>query len=175
MPSSFDDTSFLAALAKALRDLRLGAIVVGNVASILNDVPVMTTDVDLFVRDTKGNRLKAEQLATMLDGTTQPIMERPADRGWPGRYDGVRIHNPIVPVGVLFRIAGVTFDAVRARASRKGVGGQRLTVASLADVIKSKEAAGREKDVASLPILRSTLAAQRALKRRRGKRPAVGR
>jgi hypothetical protein len=174
MPSSFDDTGFLAALAKALRDLRLSAIVVGNVASILHDVPVMTTDVDLLVRDTMTNRRKkTEQLAAMLDGTTQPIMEQPGERGWPGRYDGVRIHNPIVPVDVLFRIAGVTFDAVRARASRKEVGGQRLTVASLADVIKSKEAAGREKDVASLPILRSTLAAQRALKRRRGKRPAV--
>jgi hypothetical protein len=32
-----------------------------------------------------------------------------------------------------------------------------VTVASLADVIRSKEAAGREKDRATLPLLRRTL------------------
>jgi hypothetical protein len=33
----------------------------------------------------------------------------------------------------------------------------RIKVASLADVIRSKEAAGREKDRAALPLLRRTL------------------
>jgi hypothetical protein len=167
MSSSFDDVGVLAALAKALRDLRFSAIVVGNVASILHDVPVLTTDVDLLVRDTMANRQKTERLAEVLGGTTEPILEQPGEHGRPGRYDGLRIYNPIVPVDVLFRIAGVTFDAVRARARSKEVGGQRLTVASLADVIRSKEAAGREKDLAALPSLRTTLAAQRALKRKR--------
>src|SRR5258708_15783750 len=166
MSSSFDDVGVLAALAKALRDLRFSAIVVGNVASILHGVPVLTTDVDLLVRDTMANRQKTERLAEVLGGTTEPILEQPGEHGRPGRYDGLRIYNPIVPVDVLFRIAGVTFDAVRARAHSKEVGGQRLTVASLADVIRSKEAAGREKDLAALPILRTTLAAQRALKRK---------
>jgi hypothetical protein len=41
-----------------------------------------------------------------------------------------------------------------------------LLVASLEDVIKSKEAAGRKKDLAVLPILRDTLAVKQALKKR---------
>ena len=42
------------------------------------------------------------------------------------------------------------------------IGKQTLTVASLEDVIRSKEAAGRKKDLAALPILRDTLAVQKA-------------
>jgi hypothetical protein len=51
MSSSFGG-EFLAALAKALRDAKLEAIVVENTASILNGAPVITEDVDLLVRDT---------------------------------------------------------------------------------------------------------------------------
>ena len=39
-------------------------------------------------------------------------------------------------------------------------------VAGLADVIRSKEAAGRPKDLAQLPILRDTLRVRRALDER---------
>lgn len=42
-------------------------------------------------------------------------------------------------------------------------GTEILTVAALAYVIRSKQAAGRAKDLAVLPILKATLAARREL------------
>jgi hypothetical protein len=64
-----------------------------------------------------------------------------------------------VPVEIHYdRISGgLTFSSVRARAQIVVVGGEKLLVASLADVIRSKRAAGRPKDRAVLPILRDTL------------------
>lgn len=50
-------------------------------------------------------------------------------------------------------------EASRARLAR----GLSVTVASLRDVIRSKEAAGRDKDLAQLPLLRRTLELTRQL------------
>ena len=43
----------LFALAKALRAVRLEAVVIGNSASMLNGAPVTTQDIDLLIRDTR--------------------------------------------------------------------------------------------------------------------------
>ena len=60
------DETFLYELAIALQNVGLEAIVVGNMASILNGAPVLTQDVDLLVRDTPLNRRKLKRLATEL-------------------------------------------------------------------------------------------------------------
>ena len=50
------------------------------------------------------------------------------------------------------------YDDLRREASRARLGtGLSVPVASLRDVIRSKEAAGRDKDLAQLPLLRRTL------------------
>jgi hypothetical protein len=152
------DEVFLAKLAAALQKTRLEAIVVGNMASILNDAPVLTQDVDLLVRDTKLNRKKLKQFASELGGTG------------PGYIMGLtsteHIYGADLPIDILYEkmAGGLKFASVKSRASRRVVGarGEMLIVASLADVIKSKTAAGRKKDKAVLPILRDTLAARRA-------------
>lgn len=157
MPYSADEL-FLTKLASALQKTRLEALVVGNMASILNDAPVLTQDVDLLVRDTKLNRKKLKQLAEELGGIG------------PQRLHGLtateHIYGADLPIDVLYdRIAGgLTFASVKSRARPHIVGkkGELLIVASLADVIRSKTVANRPKDLAVLPILRDTLAARRA-------------
>jgi hypothetical protein len=52
------------------------------------------------------------------------------------------------------------------------VRGVSVPVASLADVIRSKEAAGRARDRAVLPALRELLARQRATRLAEGKAPS---
>ena len=52
---------------------------------------------------------------------------------------------------------------MRSRSSKRRVGDQSVTVASLEDIIQSKMAAGRDKDRAVLPILRDTLKTKQAL------------
>jgi hypothetical protein len=53
----------------------------------------------------------------------------------------------------------ISLDDIRARAKTFDFGGEQLAVASLEDVIRSKEAADRTKDRAALPILRDTAGA----------------
>ncbi|MFL5399176.1 MAG: hypothetical protein ACJ79P_14870 [Myxococcales bacterium] len=145
--------------------MHLAGVVVGNVAAILNDAPMLTRDVDIFVGDKPRVRKKMDALAKALAGAApQPILEKPGARGRPGAFDGVRITTQVVPVDVLFRLAGeMSFDDVRARAKTFDFGGEALAVASLEDVIRSKEAADRKKDRAALPILRDTLAVKKKL------------
>lgn len=152
--------SFLATLAGALRKVKLEAIVVGNVASILNGAPVLTQDIDLLVRDTPLNRKKLRQFAALLGGSgPSPISELT-------RFE--RIYGAAVPVDILYdQLAGkLKFASLRSRAVKKEVGAETLLVASLADVIKSKRAANRAKDLAALPILQATLDALGDVRRR---------
>jgi len=80
--------------------------------------------------------------------------------------NGKRIHLPNIYVDVLFdKIGGgLSFNSVRSRATKMRIGKRALTVSSLEDVIRSKTAAGRKKDLAVLPILRDVLAVKRAAK-----------
>jgi hypothetical protein len=151
------DDSFLGELAVCLRGANLDAVVVGNTASILSGAPVLTQDVDLLVRDTPANRKKLKRLAALLHATGPVLLSDLADVE--------RIYGTRVPIDILYdRLPGkLAFASVRSRARFEPAGGDMLLVACLADVIASKVAAGRAKDKAALPILRSTLAARRAL------------
>lgn len=149
------DEAFLAKLARALREVRIEAIVVGNVASILNGAPVLTQDVDLLVRDTPLNRKKLKRFAAALGGIGPAYLS--------GMTSTERILGAQVPIDILYDqlIGGLRFASVRSRAHAEVVNTEVLTVASLADVIKSKTAAGRAKDKAVLPILKDTLKARK--------------
>ena len=147
----------LVALAKALRAAKLEAIIIGNSASMLNGAPVTTQDIGLLIRDTKTNRRKLARFVDEIGGSApMPVSELSKVEWIEGRL--------AVPVEIHYdRIAGgLTFSSVRSRAGRV-VGDQKLLVASLADIIRSKQAAGRSKDHAVLPILRDTLAVKRKL------------
>lgn len=152
------DELFLAKLASALQKTRLEAIVIGNMAGILNDAPVLSQDVDLLVRDTKLNRKKLKQLASELGGTG------------PGYISGLtateHIYGADLPINILYdkMAGGLKFTSVKSRARPHVVDATTSSspLLSLPDVIKSKTAAGRAKDKAVLPILKATLSVRRA-------------
>lgn len=148
----------LAALARALRAAKLDAVVIGNCASMLNGAPVTTQDVDLFIRDTTSNRRKLKRFADEIGGSTpMPVSELSKVEWIEGRLSfPVEIHYDRIS-------GGLTFSSVRSRAHLVDVGDEQLRVASLADVIRSKQAADRPKDRAVLPILRDTLAVVKKL------------
>jgi hypothetical protein len=154
---SFDQL-FLDELAVALRSVKLEAVVVGNAASILHGAPVLTQDVDLLVRDTPRNRVKLTKLVDKLHGTGPVDISE--------LIGGKRIFLPEIYLDILFNKmgGGISFNAAKTRSSQISVGENSLTVASLEDVIRSKEAVNRPKDRAALPILRSTLAVQKLKK-----------
>ncbi len=66
-------------------------------------------------------------------------------------------------VGLMFLPSGTRgYDNLRRGATRERIAGVTVSVAALADVIRSKEPANREKDSMQLPILRRTLEHVRA-------------
>jgi predicted nucleotidyltransferase len=141
----------LALVARILNEHRLEAVLIGNMAAALHGAPVTTVDIDFFFRRTPGNLKKLKAVAESL---------------------GAVILRPYYPVSELFRlqrerdglqldfmgwIDGVkSYESVRGRASAFDVGGHPLLACALEDVIRSKRAAGRDKDKAVLDILEKT-------------------
>jgi len=141
----------LVLLAKALNENGLEAILIGNMAAALHGAPVSTIDIDLFFRKTPANMQKLKRVAEALEAV---------------------ILRPYYPVSALFRlqrdrdglqidfmgqIDGVkSYESVRGRAASYEIGGQKLLAASLDDIIRSKRAAGRGKDLAVIDILEKT-------------------
>jgi hypothetical protein len=141
----------LALLARVLNEHGLEAILIGNMAAALHGAPVSTIDIDFFFRKTPRNMQKLKRVATALEAM---------------------ILRPYYPVSALFRlhrerdglqidfmghIDGVqSYEGVRRRAGLYDIGGQNLLAASLDDIIQSKRAAGRGKDLAVIDILEKT-------------------
>lgn len=150
------DEGFLERILRAAAAARLEVIVVGSTAAVLQGAPVMTQDVDLLIRDTDRNRRKLERFCAEMGDAAQV---RPSELS-----RAVKLLGLDVPIDILFdRLpTGQSFEALRSRAVRLTLGEHRAMVASLEDVIASKEQAGRDKDRAQLPILRATLEVRRA-------------
>ncbi len=157
---SFDE-EFLDLLLASLRQVRLEAVLIGNVAASLQGAPVLTQDTDLLVRDTPLNRKKISALAKALGGCAPELV---SELSTTHRIIGAR-----VPVDILFdqMSGGLDFESVRSRSVKAKVGRETATVAALEDIIRSKEAAGRPKDLAQLPILRDTLRVRSQFDRKR--------
>src|SRR5262245_52910761 len=150
------DEAFVVSVLAALKSAKLEAIVVGNVAAILQGVPVTTQDLDLLIRDTPRNQAKILAFGRALGGRPRKISPLTGT---------LRIDLRAGTVDLLFDVlsGSLTFESLRSRAVRLRLGGQQAVVARLEDVIASKEAADRPKDRAQLPTLRDTLRVRLAL------------
>lgn len=142
----------LTTVAASLAAVRLEAILIGNAAAALHGAPVTTLDFDFMFRATPINVGKLKRFADRL----QACILRPY---YPasGLYRVVNEDRGL-QADFMPAIHGVrSFNSLRSRAEAMLVGGHRLWVASLADIIASKRAAGRPRDKAVLEILEETL------------------
>jgi hypothetical protein len=149
-----DAAPLLVRLLKAFDAARLETVLIGNAAAAIHGAPVTTLDFDFMFRATPTNLRKLKTVASAL---------------------GAVILRPYYPVSNLYRmvddatglqadfmpaIHGVrSFEGLRARAVKHSPHGYALLVASLEDIIASKRAAGRDRDLAVLPVLERTLQA----------------
>jgi len=141
--SAKDAPPELVLLAKALNENRLEAILIGNMAAALHGVPVSTIDIDVCFRKTPANMRKLKQMATALEAMilrsyfpVAALFRLQRDR------DGLQID-------FMGQIGGAkSYEIVRGRAASYEIDGQKLLAASLDDIIRSKRAAGRGKDLA---------------------------
>ena len=145
-------------IARIFAEHRLEAVMVGNAAAALHGAPVTTLDIDFMFRKTTTNLKKLKAVAHSLQAV---------------------IFKPYYPVSDLFRVVnddqglqldfmaklhGIrSFEGLRTRATSVSFGEHELRVASLTDIIKSKRAAGRSRDLAVLETLEKTLHEQEKL------------
>jgi hypothetical protein len=140
--------SVVAALAAA----RLEAILIGNAAAAIQGAPVTTVDFDFMFRSTPTNLAKLKRFAVSLEAVIlRPYY--PASKLFRVMNDDRGLQADFMPA-----IHGVkSFNSLRSRADKMDFSGYTLWVASLADIIASKRAAGRPRDNAVLDILEKTL------------------
>ena len=147
-----DAYPLLARIAELLERHGLEAVLIGNAAAALQGAPVTTVDFDFLFRRTPANVRKLSAIAAELDAVLMkphyPVsgllrISRDDDGlqlDFMGEIDGIR-----------------SFEGLRKRALAVSLGDARILVAALADIIKSKKAAGRPRDLAVLPVLEKVL------------------
>jgi len=141
----------LSLLAESLRRSGLDAILIGNAAAALRGAPVTTDDFDFLVRLGTRTPSSIEAMAKSLGARIIPPTRRSTT---------IKLHNADLglDVDLLAHMAGIrSFGELASHSTTTEDFGQPLRVASLADVIRSKTAAGRPKDLAVLPVLIRTL------------------
>lgn len=158
-PRPFDPEAILRTLARH----DVAYVLIGGLAASLHGSPHVTTDVDI-TPDRAGENL--EQLAAALVELDARIRTEGEPDGLPfdrsakmlARSSILNLTTRFGDLDLTFEPAGTAgYEDLRRRAEEIRIHRTRVVVASLADVIRSKEAAGREKDRLTLPMLRRLL------------------
>lgn len=153
------------AILRVLEEHRVEYVLIGGLAATLHGSPLRTGDADICPFSSEEN---LGRLADALNELGARIRSADAPEGLPLTCDAtflsnLEILNLVTRYGDLdisFRPSGTAGYPELVRGSvRFDLEGLVVPVASLADIIRSKEASGRPKDAAMLPTLR-TLARQ---------------
>jgi hypothetical protein len=138
-------------------------VLVGGLAAIFHGAPHITTDADIVPEIGRDN---LERLSAALKELHARIRIAGEPEGIPFDHSGeslsrVQVWNLVTDRGnvdITFVPSGTRgYDDLVRDARPMSVRGTPVPVASLADVIRSKEAAGRDKDRLVLPVLRRLL------------------
>ena len=151
-------------ILKVLERYRVLYVVIGGLAAELRGSPYVTRDVDVTPARTRENFTKLAAALKELDAKLRipdmdepleiPLDERSFEQGttWTFVTKHGYLDIALLPDGTR------GYDDLRRSATQEQITDTvTIFVAALADVIRSKEAAGREKDRAVLPILRQVL------------------
>jgi predicted nucleotidyltransferase len=154
---------YLLEIGKRLHAASLEAVLIGNAAAALQGAPVTTVDFDFMFRKTARNLVKLKSIARVLAATILRPYYPASDLYRMVRDDGLQVD--FMPT-----IHGVrSFEGLRDRASVVDIDGVTIRVASLPDIIKSKRAARRPRDLAVLEVLERTLAETNRQKKTAGR------
>jgi len=145
---------------RLLVERRVDFMVVGGVAAVLHGAPVSTFDLDVLYSPATENLPRLAEALHELDALyrdpagrrIRPDVERLAAGG----------HHLLAtssgPLDVLGHLGeGWTFDTLLSRSDMMRVADFEVRVLDLAALVEAKEHAGRDKDLAMLPVLRETL------------------
>jgi hypothetical protein len=148
-------------LFRVLAEHEVEYVLVGGLAGVLHGSPAMTNDADIVPSKDDDN---LGRLADALRALDARIRVPDAPDGIPFDPHPALLRTMLMlnmttrcgDLDLTFSPAALDdFDALRASSIVFELAGVRVHVAALADIIRSKETAGRAKDHATLPILRA--------------------
>jgi hypothetical protein len=143
----------LGTFLKALREEHLACILIGAMAAIRQGAPLMTVDYDFWVRLPERQYVRLLAIIRQQRGTIRA-------RTLYELRDGTQVN-------VIFRPDGLrSFPVEWSRCAVGRLDGVPVRILPLRRVIASKRAAGRDKDLAVLPVLERTVRLAARLKRR---------
>lgn len=144
---------------QVLEKYKVDYVLIGGLAAVLHGSTAMTNDADILPSDEAPNVERLSKALTDLEARLRVDSDPDgvAFDPHPALIASVATLNMTTKCGDLdltFMPAGLAgYDAVLAKSETFELGGQLVRVASLDDIIRSKTAADRPKDHATLPIL----------------------
>jgi hypothetical protein len=160
-------------ILRALERHGVRYVLIGAAAARVAGAPVVTEDIDVTPATDRANLGRLTAALRELDACLRSAPEGegisfPVDAEMLTSGEIWTLTTSAGDLDVCFTPSGTRgYDDLRREASREYLGkGLTVMVASLRDVIRSKEAAGRDKDLAQLPLLRRTLEQIRERQRR---------
>jgi predicted nucleotidyltransferase len=157
---------FVKEIVRRLTEARVEFVIVGGVSGVLQGAPIVTVDLDLCYHRTSGN---IARLASALAPLGARLRGLPPDL--PFVFDERALTmgtNFTLNIGdedldLLGEMAGIGgYEQIIGQALEMAIEGVTVKVLPLAQLIITKEAAGRAKDLAVLPILKATLELRQA-------------
>lgn len=145
-------------------------IVVGGLSGVLHGAPITTFDLDILHERTEQNVNKLLDALSELDAYYRMKKElriRPDYDGLIGKGHHLLITQagPLDVLGILGNLkSSWDYDVVVEDVEVFEVGELKVFVQSLENLIEVKEFIGRQKDLVTLPVLRSALKMKLALK-----------
>lgn len=143
-------------------------VVVGGISAVLQGAPIVTQDLDVcYSREPENLTRLANALAPLNP------RQRNLPAGVPNIFDLRSLHlganftlefeagEEFDLLAIMSEIGG--YDDILDNADEMEVAGHQVRVLALADLIRTKRAAGRPKDLAVIPTLEATLEMQQRL------------
>jgi hypothetical protein len=170
--ASFDGLAIVRALARHEVDY----ILIGGFAAAAHGSPLQTNDVDIVPDSDAANLTRLSKALKSLQAKV-----RAGDESFPFDHDAdslaaAQIWNLTTKYGdldITFTPSGTQgYADLKRDAIELTVRGSTVKLAALVDIVRSKEAAGRDKDRRALPILRELV--DRQLRERAGRPPRRG-
>jgi hypothetical protein len=153
-------------IVRVLAEHDVRCVIIGGWAATLHGSPFITYDVDLTPDPDLANLARLSDALRALDAR---VRTQGVDEGLPFAHDAdslaaVGVWNLVTPFGELdisFVPTGTRgFADLDQDAEDKAIADVRIRIASLADIVRSKQAANRPKDQRVLPTLREILASR---------------
>jgi hypothetical protein len=149
-------------------------VLVGGFAARVHGSPLLTNDIDITPRSDRDNLARLSAALTELDAKVRAEGVEPVPFSRTAEsLAAAQIWNLTTKFGdldITFVPAGTQgYDDLRRDAVEVDLRGTKVLIASLADIVRSKGAAGRDKDRRALPVLRELLAREKRPRRSKGR------